>query len=299
MDLRQIEIFAAVVEHGTLTGAARALGVTQPAISAALARLERSVGFSLFHREARGVALTAEGALLHQEALRVLAGVAQLDDAAAAIGTASRGSLTIATNPSPGIAWLPAIVADFRRLRPDVTLTLLTRSSRDVRDLVAARAFDLGIAEPPFDRGDSVVRRYRFTTVAALRTDHPLACHAVLSPALLAGSDFVALLPAHQTSGAIERAFQDADADLRIVARCEFFATALALAAEGAGICLADPISAAAMTSPNLCIRPFRPTIPYEVALLRPPRGGFSRLADAFATAIDDHVRPYLAETAS
>lgn len=299
MDLRQVEIFVSVAEHGTLTGAARALGITQPAISAALGRLERSVGFPLFHREARGVALTAEGSLLRDEALRALAGVASLDDAAAAIGTAARGSLTIASNPSPGIAWLPGVAAAFRRERPDVTLTLLTRSSREVRDLVAARAFDLGIAEPPFDSSDDVVRRYRFPSVVAMRADHPLAIEPLITPALMSGADVVALLPAHSTSSAMERAFQAAGADLRVVAQCEFFATALSLAREGAGICLADPMSAAAAASADLCIRPFAPIIPYELGLLRPSRTGFSRLAEAFASAIDQHVRPYLSEPLS
>lgn len=296
MDLRQVELFTAVIEHGTLTAAARTLGITQPAVSTALARLERTVGFALFRREGRRVVPTSEGRLLHDEAVRALAGVAQLDDAAAAIGAAARGSLTVATNPSPGIAWLPRIVAEFRRERPDVTLTLLTRSSREVRDLTAARAFDLGIAEPPFDRTDSILRRYRFAAVAAVRLDHPLARHRCLTPALLSGADVIGMLPSHGTTPRLADAFTEAGATLRIVARCEFFATALNLASEGVGVCLADPISAAAITSPELTIRPFAPPIPYEVAVLRPTRGGLSRLADAFATAVDAHVRPFLSE---
>ena len=298
MDLRQVALFTAVIEHGTLTEAARTLGITQPAVSAALGRLERHVGFALFRREGRHVVPTAEGRLLHGEAVRALAGVAQLDDAAAAIGAATRGSLTIATNPSPGIAWLPRIVAAFRRERPDVTLTLLTRSSREVRDLTAARAFDLGIAEPPFDRTDTVLRRYRFAAVAALRPDHPLAPHRILTPTLLDGREVIGMLPSHGTSPRLADAFAEADARLRVVARCEFFATALNLAAEGVGVCLSDPISAAAMTSPNLCIRPFEPPIPYEVGVLSPARGGLSRLADAFARTVDASVRPFLMESA-
>ena len=297
MDIRQIEIFSAVMEYGTLTGAARVLGITQPGVTASLGRLERAVGFALFRREGRHVVPTPEGRLLHEEAVRALAGVAQLDDAAAAIGAAARGSLTIATNPSPGIAWLPRIVADFQRHRGQVTITLLTKSSREVRDLVASRAFDLGIAEPPFHRGDCVVRRYRFRTVAALRADHPLARHDVLTPALLDGAPLVALLAAHGTSAPLAHAFDEAGAILNIVARCEFFATALNLAQEGAGVCLADPISAASIASPGLAIRTFEPAIPYEVALLRPAQGALSHLAEAFAQSIDEHLRPYLAET--
>ena len=299
MDLRQIELFTAIIENGSLTAAARALGITQPAVSAGLARLERAVGFSLFRRDGRQVVPTPEATLFYEEAVRALAGVAQLDDAAAAIAATARGSLTVATNPSPGIAWLPRIVAEFQRTRPDVRLNLLTRSSREIRDLVAASAFDLGIAEPPFDKKDSVVRRYRFAAVAALKPDHPLAMHETLTPALLDETPMIGLLPAHGTTPAIAQAFAAHGADLRIMVRCEFFATALNLAAEGAGIALVDPISAACHAAPDIVIRPFTPGIAYEVAVLKPAQSGLSRLAEAFAGEIDRHVRPYLMEQGS
>lgn len=299
MDLRQVEIFVAIMERGSLTEAARSIGVTQPAVSAALARLERHVGFALFRREGRQVVPTAEALLLHGEAMRALAGVSLLDEAAAAISAAQRGHLTLASNPGPGIAWLPRIVAGFRADRPDVTVRFLTRSSREVRDLVAARAFDLGIAEPPFDRGDAVLRRYRFAAVAVLPAAHPLCAHEAITPCLLDAQDFVAMLPGHGTTPALARAFEDAGAQWRVVAECEFFATAIGLAAHGAGVCVVDPISAAEAAGPAVAIRPFRPVIPYEVAVLRPARG-MSRLAEQFAAAVDRHVAPFLAkETAT
>ena len=296
MDLRQVEIFVAVIEHGSLTGAARALGITQPAVSAALSRLERTVGFTLFRREGRNVVPTSEATLLKAEAVRALAGIGQLDDAAAAIGAAARGSLTVATNPSPGITWLPRIVAAFCQSRPDVTLTLRNRSSQEVRDLLAARAFELGIAEPPFHAGDQVMRRYRFATVMVLRSDHPLARHEVLTPALLDGVGMISMLPGHATTPRLAELFEAAGSRLRIVAHCEFFVISINLAREGVGIALADPISAANAASDTLCIRPFAPTLPYEVAMLQPARG-LSLLAAAFAEEVDRQLRPFLLES--
>ena len=296
MDLRLIEIFVAVTEHGTLTAAARALGVTQPAVSGALARLERSVGFPLFRREGRNVVPTAEAALLRDEAVRALAGMTRLDDAAAAIAAATRGSLTIATNPSPGIAWLPRIVASFRASRPDVTFTMLNRSSREVRDLLAASAFDLGIAEPPFHADDNVLRRYRFGAVMVLREDHPLARHEVLTPELLDGVPLIGMLPGHATTPRLADAFQSARARLHLVAQCEFFVISINLAADGVGIALSDPISAAIVAPPSVVVRPFAPVLPYEVAMLTPARGGLARLASAFADEAEAYLRPFTLE---
>lgn len=297
MDVRQIQIFAAVVESGSMTAAARSLGVTQPAVSVALAQLERQAGFRLFSREGRQIVPTAEALMLHQEALHALAGLARLDEAAAGIQAATRGHLTIATNPGPGIAWLPQILAEFRRARPRVTVRFLTRSSREVRDLVATRAFDLGIAEAPFDRTDTVVHRYRFDCVAVLRADHPLAGEAQLTPALLDDQPLIGLLPGHGTTTPIARAFEATGTRANIVAECEFYATALNLVLHGAGICISDPISAAqaAYGRTDLVIRPFVPNIPYEVGVLRPSRGGASHLAEHFIEALDGIVRPYLA----
>ncbi len=294
MDVRQVEIFVAIIEQGSLTAAGRALGISQPAVSAALSRLERHVGFGLFRRNGREVVPTPEAELLHLEATRALAGVTQLDEAAAGILAARRGNLTVASNPGPGIAWLPPIVASFRIGRPDVTIRFLTRSSREVRALVAARAFDLGLAEPPFDRGDSVLRRYRFACVAALPVSHSLCAHETITPGLLDGQDFIAMLPSHGTTPAVARAFDAAGASLRIVAECEFFATALNLARHGADVTLADPISAAEAVKPGLALRPFRPVIPYEVAVLRPAGGDMSRPAAEFAAAIGQHLSPFI-----
>ncbi|MBC7802205.1 MAG: LysR family transcriptional regulator [Gemmatimonadaceae bacterium] len=294
MDMRQMEIFAAIMEHGTFSHAARALGITQPAVSTAVARLERQVGFALFLRDGRHVVPTTEAGLLLSEATRTLAGIAQLDEAVAGILAAQRGHLTIASNPGPGIAWLPRIVAGFRAGRPDVTVRFLTRSSREVRALVAARAFDLGIAEPPFDRGDAVVHRYRFACVAVLPAGHPLAAMEAITPALLDGHDVIAMLPSHGTSPAVAQAFEAAGSTLRIVAECEFFATALNLVRHGAGVTLSDPISAAETAGPGLVVRPFRPVIPYDVAVLRPARGGLSLLASEFASMLDRRLAPFL-----
>jgi DNA-binding transcriptional LysR family regulator len=294
MDMRQIEIFVAAMEHASLTEAARTLGVTQPAVSAALAKLEREVNFPLFRRDGRRLTPTPEARQLRDQAVQVMAGFSQLTEAACGISAARRGALTVASSPSPGIAWLPSIVAGFRRDRPDVTVRLLTRSSREVRDLVSTYVFDLGVAEPPFDRTDVILRRYRFAVVAVLPAGHPLCAHEVITPRLLDGQDLVTSSPGGGTHASMSRAFEAAGAQRRVVAECEFFASAINLAAAGGGVCLVDPISAAASASPHIALRRFEPAVLYEVALLRPAGGELTRLATAFAAAFDAHVAPFV-----
>jgi DNA-binding transcriptional LysR family regulator len=296
MDLRIIEMFQAVMRHRSVTEAARSLGVSQPAVSAALGRLEKDVGFALFRREGRHIVPTAEALLLDEEAMRALAGFAQLEDAAAAISAGQRGTLTIATNPTPGISWLPPITSRFRRERPGTTVRLLTRSSDNVRSMVSARAFDLGLAEPPFDRSDAVLRRYRFRLQCVLPADHALAAHDEITPALLEGHDLIVTSQSHASYAAVARAFEISGARFQPVIECEFIAIALNLVIHKAGICLADPISiAAAGSRGDLAVRRFAPEVIYEVALLRPAIGELSRLATEFAAVLDDYLTPHLA----
>lgn len=300
MDLRLIEMFQAVMRYRSVTEAARSLGVSQPAVSAALGRLEKDVGFALFRREGRHIAPTPEALLLNEEAARALAGFAQLEDAAAGISAGRRGTLTIATNPTPGISWLPSVVSRFRRERPAVNVRLLTRSSDNVRSMVSARAFDLGLAEPPFDRSDTVLGRYRFRLQCVLPADHALAAHEEITPALLEGQDLIVTSQSRSSYGAVARAFQSSGALFQPVIECEFIAIAINLVIHGAGICLADPISIAENSQHfghggGLAVRRFSPEIIYEVALLRPAIGDLSRLATEFAAALDDYLLPHIA----
>ena len=77
-DLRALEIFLAVCDAGTMAQAARRLGLTQPAISQAVADLERRVGVSLFDRSARPLALTSAGGALRQRASALLSEARQI-----------------------------------------------------------------------------------------------------------------------------------------------------------------------------------------------------------------------------
>lgn len=77
-DLRALEIFLAVCDAGTMAQAARRLGLTQPAISQAVAEMERRIGIALFDRSARPLALTAAGGALRQRASALLSEARQI-----------------------------------------------------------------------------------------------------------------------------------------------------------------------------------------------------------------------------
>jgi len=77
-DLRSLEIFLSVCETGAMSSAARALGLTQPAVSLAVSDLERKLGFALFDRTVRPLAVTVAGGLLRQRASALVADARQI-----------------------------------------------------------------------------------------------------------------------------------------------------------------------------------------------------------------------------
>jgi DNA-binding transcriptional LysR family regulator len=187
MDLRLLEAFRAVVDHRSVTNAAAVLGVTQPAVSAQIARLEQELGFSLFDRGAGRLKPTPEGVLFYAEASKALTGIDRLTQAAEHIRTAQTGRLIIASHPSAAISLLPGLVSTFLAERPGVLVRLLSRSSDVISRLLPTESYDIGIAELPVDETAVRLTRYRMRCVAILPAMHALSARKVLTSALLSG----------------------------------------------------------------------------------------------------------------
>jgi DNA-binding transcriptional LysR family regulator len=148
LDWEKLRLFELVAEAGSFTEAARRLHMSQPALSRQIGALEDSIGAKLFHRHARGLAMTHEG-----EQLRTATHDMQerLERARLAID-ASRdrptGEIRVTTTVSFGSTWLARQLGDFLDLYPDITVSLML-SDMDV-DL-AKREADVAIRfHPPF-----------------------------------------------------------------------------------------------------------------------------------------------------
>ena len=152
MDIRRLEVFLAVVDDGTFTGAADALQISQPAISQAVAALERELDTQLFHRLGRSVRLTDAGAALCAPARLALRDVAAAREAVAAVHDLLAGHLELACLPTLAASPLAPIVGTFRRQFPAVTISLLDPDdTSDVLSLVESGRCELGVVGDVFD----------------------------------------------------------------------------------------------------------------------------------------------------
>jgi LysR family hydrogen peroxide-inducible transcriptional activator len=178
-DFNQLETFLKVAEARSFAEAARQLGISQPAVSQTIARLEELYGGDLFERQ-RGapVALTPIGRAILPTVRLLLFTVDRQVGRALATAQSMTGSLAIGFYPGLGSNPLSAGIAEFHRASPDVRLRLVEASPSELHRQLNERTLDIIFtALLPELTGGAVVqeRLWEEPLVVGIRDDHPLA----------------------------------------------------------------------------------------------------------------------------
>ncbi len=154
MTPHQLRTFLEVARAGSVRAAADRLVVSQPAVSAAVAALEREMGVPLVERRGRGLALTASGEALAGYAARVLGLMEEARAAAREAGAPGAGRLRLVAVTTAGEHVLPPLLRAFRARYPGVELVLEVGNRRTVWERLRDREADLAVAgRPPAGAG--------------------------------------------------------------------------------------------------------------------------------------------------
>lgn len=175
MTFGQLRSFATVARLGSVSAAAAALGVSEPAVSAAVAALRRDLGDALFVRVAGGIRLTPGGERLAAAAAEML-GLEDRLRREVREARGERGLLRLAVSPTVAEVVSAPLLDAFTRRRPTLEVTQEVASPDDFADLLADRRADvvLGPAPRPSPAVESVpFLRYKLIVVAP--PGHPLA----------------------------------------------------------------------------------------------------------------------------
>ena len=148
--------FVLAVETGSLTGAAKRLGVSQPAVSQQLAALESGLGQQLLVRSRKGVQLTPAGEIVYQHGLRVLASQAEMQSALEELSGSVGGRLRVTVNMLFGQAIMGPVLARLRERHPGLRIDVL--ATDQVLDL-EAEGVDLAVRGGSAGTGRGMVRR--------------------------------------------------------------------------------------------------------------------------------------------
>lgn len=169
MELADLAAFEAVAEAGAMGRAAETLNTVQSNVTTRIRKLERDVGAPLFHRHARGVALTAAGRALLPYAVRIRRLVEEAREAAGPSG-APRGPLAIGSLETTAAARLPPLLAAFHADCPDVQLSLRTGTTAELVQEVLRWRLDGAFVAGPVRHAELIEERL-FEEELALVTD--------------------------------------------------------------------------------------------------------------------------------
>lgn len=270
LDLHSLRIVRAIADNGTISGAARALGYSQPAISQHLRRAEAKLGMPLVTRAGRGVRLTEAGQVLARHAITITSALdAARGDLTELVGMRT-GTVRIAAFPTASSTIVPRLLRAMRQLHPGVTVTYIEAEPPESLGMLRDGLVDLAItfaypgdrADPHRDGESSLETVPLFTepVVLTLPAAHPLAGGETVELALLADERWIAgcplcrghLLAACETVGVspvIELETDNAVAVLNLVASdlgvalLPRLALATAAVPEGAAIRATSPSS--------------------------------------------------------
>lgn len=297
--MRELQVFSAVLRTGATTRAGEILGLSQPAVSAAISGLEAELGFHLFDRVKGRLQPTIEAGYFYESVHRLIDEFNNLGQVAKDIREANVGHVRIAASHAFSQHLLPRVIARFRSLRPNVEIIVHTQSSHQVREGLHAQQFDIGIAELPVFHQSVEIEEIAFPCVCVMKDDCALAQLPFVTPNDMKDYPLILNSPDHMVTFQINKAFREAGVEPRTRIEAQLMGVACAIAQQGAGIAIVDQLTATHYTMHGIAIRQINPVIILNVAIITPklrPRSIATKLfhdllrEEIFIAASDRHL---------
>ena len=211
-----MRVFITVADKKNFSKAAKALSLTQPAVSFQIQTLEQYYQTMLFDRVNRHVKLTAAGELLLDYAIHMNNLQAELERNMQQLTGHVKGELLIGASTTIGEYILPYVVGSFKQDYPDVNVTIQIMNTKEISSAVESKTFDLGIIEGPLEQSD-VIEAHNFLEdelVLAIPSDHPFAKKESITLEELKELPYITREPGSGSRLIFEQALIDADFDI-------------------------------------------------------------------------------------
>lgn len=329
MNLTQITAFRAVMDSASLSAAARKLGRTQPAISLSIRALEEALGLKLFERQGRQLIPVPEAHYLHAESGAILDRLAGVTRTMQSLAGGTAGVLSVSAMPGPAAYVFPHFIANAIDTLDQVSLSITSRSSEQIAELVRSQSIDFGFCDAPLGplQGDAapaplgqtgetgetgeakpaaeaeqsyLLDRISADCFLALPEDHPLCRFDIVPIAALDGAPMGALQARHMHQKRTLAAFAQSGARFRQVIESQTFLPLLQFIRTGKCLAVVDPLSVIndrpqTGHDSRVVFRPLAQPIRYDYAILSPRYRPLSQVAQKLRSGWMTHLYDLLA----
>jgi DNA-binding transcriptional LysR family regulator len=298
MRLRHIEVFHAIMQVGTISGAAQVLHISQPAVTKVLQHAELQLGMPLFERvrgklypKPEAHRLFAETEKLHRD----LQGIRRL---AASLKNRAGESVRLVSTPTIAVSVLPAALTDWRRAFPQTRCELATFHTSEIVNALRLGEADLALSlQDPRHPGieAEAIAQGTLTVMAPAGTWSAAACLEPVTPAALTG-ELIGLAERDPLGELVVAACEAQDVHPVFHTVVQTYQIARALVEAGAGCAVLDPFTAACAARDKVQCRPWAPAIPVQLYLLTASHAPLSHGARELANCIGASARALIVQ---
>lgn len=296
MNLRQMEVFHAIMVTGSVTAAARKLNVTQPSVSTVLKHCEAALQIQLFDRVGGRLQPTAAAHALFADVAAIFGRVDAVARLSQDLVGGRSGSLSIGAAFPISNGLLPRSVANFLTGRPGLRVVLQSLTTPQVIDRVVNREIEIGIGhDPVLSASVETETLSNWSLACVVAQDHPLARRSVVEIGELASHPIITYLPQIIFRSHVDRAFSAAGVAPSVVVQVSIALTGIMLARYGAGVAIVDPELIARLGVEGVVARRIEPSIGARTVLIRACDVPRSKISEDFLRQLR---RDIAAETA-
>ncbi len=297
MNIIQLQAFCEVIRTGSVSEAARNLFRTQPAISASISSLEKNLGHQLFSRIGGRLQPVPEALYLYEEAKEILNRLNQVEQTLKSVRNLESGTIRIVAMPGPSTFLLPDYIGQFVENRDKVKVTLITRNSLQVQQLVSVQQYDVGLADlgviGSFQSPLIQYHTIRLECVCAIAANDPLAQKKKITARDLAGKPLATLFSDHPSYIQTKAGFDKLQVPFTPRFETQYFIPLLTFVERGLAYSIVDPWSAESYKkySPNrsaVVFKPYRPAVVFEAAIMTPIHKPLSLITEAFVKHLQE-----------
>jgi DNA-binding transcriptional LysR family regulator len=288
MNLRQMEVFRAVMFAGGVNSAAELLHVSPPAISKVLAQAEKASGLVLFERAKGRLIPTPEAHQLYAEVDQLWRGVEKVRDVSRELAGPAQASLRLVCSASLAPYMVSRTVAQLYETIPRLQCRVQVFSPDILNQALLDRSTHLGVALLPHDHPNlATVKSYQCGLACVMRSEHPLARRKLVKPADLAGERVISSPESTPFGQTLKRAFGAAAERMHRDFEATSSTTACWFAQAGVGVAVVDQVAIAGGLLAGLEVRPFQSSEKLTVRILRNRYRPMSVAERAFVEAFD------------